>query len=124
MAIAPVVRHLILCDDVSTSPAGKFTLHGLVSAIRSSRTPPYPHRHPLLCVFMQLTNGRGQGQLKVEIRELASGVVVAYISPRVATLPTNPLAVYGGAIRLQDIPFPNPGAIRRGAVVRRCRHRP
>lgn len=65
MAIAPVIRHMLLCDQVlSDAATGKITLVGLISSIEPNTSPAYPYRLPRLAVFIQLTNGRGQPPCK------------------------------------------------------------
>lgn len=64
MAIAPVVRYMLLCDDWQVDPANQSRVHiiGLVSFIRATDELPYPLRYRELCVFLALTEGRGKGE--------------------------------------------------------------
>jgi hypothetical protein len=62
MAITPVVRYTLLCEDLRLDPQNsrRVTIIGLVSNIRSLDEPPYPLTYRELCVFLALTEeGRG-----------------------------------------------------------------
>lgn len=62
--LVPVVRYLILCEDVHTEPAElqRVTLVGLLSSIRSVDDPPYPLLYQEFCAFLQLTGCRPHWQ--------------------------------------------------------------
>ena len=111
IAIAPVVRHMLLCDDVVELPAGsgKVTLVGLVTNIESRLEPTFPLIHPSLCVYVQMTNGRGRADVQVLIRQVDSDRVVSGIRPRAVDFPTQPLRVHGMLFRILDCAFPTPG---------------
>src|SRR5207302_9747394 len=67
MAIKPVVRYMLLCDDWHLDPDNnrRVTVVGLISNIHALDDPPYPLLYPELCVFLALTEGRGEGEGKI-----------------------------------------------------------
>lgn len=68
MAIKPVVRYMILCDDWEFAPAdsGRVCVYGLTSNIHSIDEPPYPLLVEEVCVFLALTDGYGKGEAKIQ----------------------------------------------------------
>ena len=66
MAIKPVVRYMIPCDDwqVDADNVRRITIVGLINYIDSLDKPPYPLLFREMCVFLSLTGGRGTGQGK------------------------------------------------------------
>jgi hypothetical protein len=67
MAVVPIVRYMILCEDWSIDPANalRVNIHGLLTNIDSIDQPPYPLLFPELCVFLALTEGRGTGTAQI-----------------------------------------------------------
>src|SRR5436305_3169665 len=67
MPIKPVVRYMLLCDDWRLNPGNnrRVTIIGLISNIRALGDPPYPLFYREMCVFLALTEGRGQGEGKI-----------------------------------------------------------
>jgi hypothetical protein len=59
----PIVRYLIVCDDILTDPQqpGKPMLVGLICLLSPEIDPLYPFSLSRLCVFIILTEGRGTG---------------------------------------------------------------
>jgi len=102
---------MLLCDDVLEVPArsGKFNLIGLVSGIESRSEPPFPLLHPSLCVYVQMTNGRGGADVQVLIRLVESDRLVSGIRPRSVAFPTEPLPVHSMLFRIHDVKFATPG---------------
>ena len=111
IAIAPVVRHMLLCDDVVEAPAGsgKVNLVGLITSIESRLDPPFPLNHPSLCVYVQMTNGRGRADVQVLIRLVESDRPVSGIRPRAVAFPPEPLPVHAMLFRILECRFPKPG---------------
>jgi hypothetical protein len=108
---APVVRHMLLCDDVRADPDSpeKINIHGHVTRIRSGDQPPFPLRHPSMCVYVVVSGGRGEGEFRIVVKEADPNEVV-FASPghRIA-FPADPVAVVGIVFRILDCPFPRPG---------------
>ncbi|MCG3137946.1 MAG: hypothetical protein HJJLKODD_01801 [Phycisphaerae bacterium] len=62
---APDVLSLIICDQIIVDRlSGKTSLIGMFSNIGAAR---FPVRHPQLCVFAALTDGRGVVPLEIMI---------------------------------------------------------
>jgi len=63
MAVAPIVRYMILCDDweADADHEQRFTIHGLMTGIRSVDDPPYPLLYEELRILLLLTEGTEQG---------------------------------------------------------------
>lgn len=90
---------MLLCDDVQRDPTNphKVNILGLVSTIRSTGEPPFPFRHPELCVYVVLTGGRGTGGAEVAAIHADSDRLIFSTPPHALTLGTDPLAVRGMA---------------------------
>ena len=108
--IPPVVRHMILCDEVTSDPTTeRINLLGLVTSIESRAASPFPLRYPQLCAYLQMTNGRGSGVVQLLIRLADSEWLVSGSSPHRVRFPNDPLLVHGMVLRLLNCPFPQPG---------------
>ncbi len=64
--IQPVVRYMVVCEDVQTGPENlrRISLVGLISAIRSLEDPPFPLLYREICVYLLLTECRGPAEGK------------------------------------------------------------
>jgi hypothetical protein len=102
--VPPIVRYLILCDDVRTDQESpeRVSLLGLVTALRSLGQPPFPLLHRELCVFLQFTGCRGPATGRVEIQHADSGQVVSRAQTRTIPFGTDPLEVVGVTFRLRN----------------------
>lgn len=109
--VHPVVRYLILCEDVQTDQenSGRVTLVGLIGALRSLEEPPFPLVYRELCVFLELTGCRGAIQGRVEIQHADSGQVVFRTRTRAMPLGSDPLEIVGVTFRLRNCLFQSPG---------------
>jgi hypothetical protein len=58
LILLPVVKSLILCEDVLPGPAGTGNVH-LMNVFGSIRPATFPHRHRQFCVFLQLVDAVG-----------------------------------------------------------------
>jgi hypothetical protein len=107
----PVVRHLIACDDILHAPDNprRVTLVNIISAIHSVNQPPFPIRHPEFCVFVQLVECRGTGDVRIEIVQADPGRVVFRTLTRRVDFGKDPLEVLGLSFRIRNCPFPEPG---------------
>jgi len=107
----PVVRYLVACEEVVVDPDNphRVTLVSLISSIRSLTDPPYPLQQPELCVFVQMTECRGQGDCRLEIVQADSGQVVFRTRTRPLSFGNDPLDVFGLSFRIRNCPFPEPG---------------
>ncbi len=109
--IHPVVRYLILCEDVRNDPGNSahITLVGLLSTIRSRATPPFPLIFPEVCVFLQLTECRGSAAIRVELVHADSGQTQFRTPTRTVSFGNDPLALLGLTFRLKNLLFPVAG---------------
>ncbi len=108
--VRPVVRYLIVCEDVLLEPtnSGKgVTLVGLISAIRA--LSGFPVRYSELCVFVQLTECRGTGRIRIEIVEADTDRVVFRTRIRSVTFGNDPLDIVGIPFRIRNCEFPAAG---------------
>src|SRR5438445_8273904 len=108
--IVPIVRHLILCEDIRVDPTNpqQVSLVNLVSRIQSTSNPPYPMSSPQLCVFGQLTGCRGTGRVAIRITQ-PDGTRVSSSAERTVNLGTDPLAVVDLRLRSELAPFRQQG---------------
>jgi hypothetical protein len=106
-----VVRQMILCDDVQIDPhqPHKVNVYGLVDSIVSASEPLFPLTHPELCVFLQLTSGRGTGTGQMVVVVADSEQPLFASQAHAITFSTNPLAVRGVIFRILNCVFPGPG---------------
>jgi hypothetical protein len=108
--LRPVVRYLIVCEDVQISdPGGNVSLLNLVSAIRSGSEQQYPISCGPICVFIQLTGCRGLGLGRVEFQHAETGEVVRKSPTQNLDLGTDPLAIMRMVFRFPTCHFPEPG---------------
>jgi hypothetical protein len=109
--VHPVVRYLILCEDVSADAGNpsRITLAGLLSKITSRATPPFPLLFPEICVFLQLTECRGSAAIRVELVHADTGQVEFRTPDRTIPFGNDPLALLGLTFRLKNLLFPVAG---------------
>jgi hypothetical protein len=114
MALTPVVRYLLLCDDVREEPDQPNCRHidGLMSNIVSREVPPYPLVREMICVFLVLTEcqGRGIGQVRVAYEDDEPPRAL-FGSPEgeIDFTGADPLESLGVTYRLEACPFRRPG---------------
>jgi hypothetical protein len=111
MAVHPVVRYMILCEDWETraEDSTHVTIHGLISSIRSLDHPPYPLLYEEICIFLLLTECRGNGSAQIICIFEESGEKVFETPMREVKFGPNPLEVVALPFRIRDCPFPRPG---------------
>lgn len=110
-AIHPVVRHLIVCDDIQYDPNNprRATLVNIVHAIHSLDQPPFPLLHRELCVLVQVSECRGTADFRIDIVQADTGRVVRRTQARSHDFGNDPLEVFGLPFRIQACPFPEAG---------------
>lgn len=108
--IDPIVRHMIVCEDVQPSMDSpeKMNVLGLVHTIRSQEEPPYPLLHPGLCVYLQLTC-RGSGDARIVAVQADTDQPIFATPIHTLHFGTDPLAVLGVVFRIRGCPFPEAG---------------
>lgn len=109
--VNPVVRYLIVCDDVQTNPehANRVSLLGLIGIIRTSEQPSFPLLFRELCVFVELTECRGSGDARIEIQHADSGHVAFRTKTRTLSFNDDPLEIVGMAFRIRNCLFTDIG---------------
>lgn len=109
--LAPIVRHMLICEDVRTHPDSpkKVNVFGLLSTIRAAEYETYPLCLPNLCIYLQITGGRGSGAGQIVAVQADSEQFVFASLAHPLVLGNNPLAVRGLVFRIQDCIFPQPG---------------
>jgi len=111
VAVHPIVRYMILCEDWETRPddSTHVTIHGLISSIRSLDQPPYPLLYEELCVFLLLTECRGIGSAQIICVFEETGNKVFETPMRDVEFGPNPLEIVALPFRIRDCPFFRPG---------------
>ena len=112
MAVRPTVRTYVVCDDIRPDQAApnRLTLVRVAHALSPTPGSNYPVRHRQLCVFAQLTGGRGSGVVRAEVRNADTDAVVRRTRSVPIAFPANdPLAVGGVTIRIPGVVFDTPG---------------
>lgn len=71
--------------------------------------PPYPLLYRELCVFLTLTEGRGEADAQIICIFEETGQMVFTTPERRIGFGTDPLEVVGVPFRIRDCPFPRAG---------------
>lgn len=111
MPLNPVVRYMLLCEDCRVDPADprRVDIVGLLTNIRSLDDPPYPLLYPELCVFVAMTECRGEGRVQIACVHEETGRRV-FVSPeRRVAFANDPLEVAGMIFRIKECLFPRSG---------------
>lgn len=111
MAVLPVVRYLMVCEDVRPDPdnPNRVDLIGVTSAVRSVRPPPFPCWVPSFAVFIELTGCRGSVDGQVRLVDADRTLAVTGSPEHAIGLPDDPLEVVNIVFRLLKVRFDNPG---------------
>jgi len=111
MAIKPIVRYMLLCNDWELDPSNdrRITIIGLISNIYSLEDPAYPLLYREICVFLTLTEGRGQGEAKIVCVMEETGEMVFETRSRPIPFGPDPLEILGVPFRIRDCSFPRAG---------------
>jgi hypothetical protein len=111
VAVMPVVRYMILCEDWAIDPSNprRLNIYGLISNIRSLDEPPYPLLYPELCVFLALTEARGVGSGQIICVFEETGQRIFGTPFRHINFGNDPLEVIGLPFRIRDCRFPYAG---------------
>ncbi len=100
---------LILCRDVLPDPnRGNVHLIGVCDAIRPQNADSYPHRHPILCAFVQLADAQGDAEAYVRIIEAETQELVFETRRHRLRFPHRRFVVRAN-FRMVDCVFPRPG---------------
>ena len=106
----PIVRNLILCEDIRPGDRpNQYTLVNVASRIRSLDPDPFPLLYRELCVLALCVECRGTGKVQLQIVDEESGQT-CYESPRwEVAFGDDPLEVIGVPFRIRNILFPRAG---------------
>jgi len=107
----PVVRDLIVCEEIIADPKDRkrVTLVSILDRIQSSNQPPFPFRPAKLSAYARVTECRGSGTVRLEIQEADTDAVIYATPNQAVAFPDNPLAVHWMRFRIRDCDFPAPG---------------
>ena len=111
MAVVPIVRYMILCEDWSVDPnnAQRVNIQGLLTNIDSIDEPPFPLLFPEICVLLALTEGRRTGTARIICTFEDTGQRIFGTPTRSVFLGDDPLEVVGVPFRIRDCIFPQAG---------------
>lgn len=112
MIVRPTPRSLVVCEQVvpDAMKPNRLSLLRVIHAITPKRGSDYPLIQSELCVFAQLTEGRGEGQLRVEIHNADSDDVLFRTRSRLIRFPENdPLRIHGVKFQILGLVFRVPG---------------
>jgi len=111
MKIEPIIRHMILCDDVRQDPANPLRINilGLMSTIAAPEGGAFPLRHPEFSVYIQTTSGRGHGTWQVLIEDADSEELIFEGDSHPFSFGTNPLELMALRFRIRNCLFPHAG---------------
>jgi hypothetical protein len=109
--IEPMVRHMILCDNVRRNPnnPNKIDILGLISTVRPAAGSTYPLPLSNLCVYLNLTGGRGTGAGQINVRHADSDIILLSSAPLTLIFPADPLALAGLIFRVRNCVLPQAG---------------
>jgi hypothetical protein len=102
---------MLLCEDWKVDPANtrRLTIIGLITNIHAVDQPPYPILYREMCVFLALTEGRGQGEGQIVCVFEETGQRVFETVRRTIAFGMDPLEVVGVPFRIRDCRFPFAG---------------
>src|SRR5205085_10385088 len=108
MAVAPIVRYMILCEDWQIDPgkATRVDIKGLLSNIESMGTPAFPLLYRELCIYIALTECRGSGSANIACVFEETGRKVFETPARPLIFSVDPLSVVAVPLRIRDCRFP------------------
>ena len=107
--LKPDVLSLLVCDQILIDRlTGKTSLIGMFSTIGA---PQYPVRHPHLCVFASLTDGRGKTPLEMTIVD-SEDARPPIVSGTATVEFKDPRAVACLNLHFNGLVFPEPGGYR------------
>ena len=73
----PLAKAILLCEDKLDGPANTGNIH-LMNVFSAIRPESFPHVKPQICVFLQLTDYRGEGGGNIIIRQADSETIVYF----------------------------------------------
>lgn len=102
---------MIVCNDWRPDPASPHLIDvsGLLYNLYPMPAGEYPMWYPELCVFLALTDCRGQGEAWIVCENEDTGQPVFASHRHPVTFGPDPLEVVGVPFRVRQCPFPQPG---------------
>jgi len=105
----PDVLAMLVCDQIITDRlTGKQSLIGMFSKVHARG---FPAAHPQLCVFVALTEGYGQTELRIRIVD-SNDDRPAIVEGKGTVDFKNPRAIANLALQFNGLMFPAPGEYR------------
>lgn len=109
MDVKPDVLSLLVCDQILIDRlTGKTSLIGMFTTIGAAR---FPVRHPHLCVFASLTDGRGKATLEIAVVD-SEDARPPIVRGTTTVAFQNPRAVACLNLHFNGLVFPEPGEYR------------
>lgn len=108
--LIPFPLAMVLCDFIHRDPGtGKCTLIGTFSTIGAKQ---FPNIHPLFCLYVALTDGRGDLRVRVDLVKLdAAGDSTIFESESLVVF-EDPLAILELGFFLEKVTFDTEGEYR------------
>jgi len=104
----PIWLTFVVCDDViKDATTGKASLMGIFANVNATK---FPAVHPKLCVYFELTDGRGSTPIEVVIVQEPDDKELGRLSMTFDF--TDPQAVLAGVIQIGSVVFPVEGEYR------------
>jgi hypothetical protein len=112
--MVPIIRYMILCENVRIDSDRPTCTHVecLMSNIVSEADPPFPLLREMICVFLVLTDCRGQGTAQIRVSFVDGEQEQPLFGTPLHQLDfsgRSPLDSLGIVFRLQDCRFPHAG---------------
>ena len=109
--IPPIVRQMIVCDEIVADPknGNRLNTMGLAQSISPSKGDDYPLKHPKLSVLISFSGGVGSGRFHVAIRSEETGEVIRKTDIHTIQHHAQRNHVSGVTIRIVDCVFEEPG---------------
>jgi hypothetical protein len=107
----PIVRSLVACELIrpDTEKPKQLTLIRVVNSVRPLPGQGYPVIRPDFSVFALVTDGRGSGEVWIELRHADSDRTIYHSRRLRVRFPTDPLQLCGMSFELHNVAFPTPG---------------
>src|SRR4051794_12176990 len=110
-SVPPVIRHMMVCDDVARTGADRRNLNvlGVTHTIRARPDQAFPLTHPGLCVYLMLAGGVGVGQIQLRVTEADTSLSLFGSPVHSVTYPADRHEIAGFILRIGPCVFPRPG---------------
>jgi Family of unknown function (DUF6941) len=107
---APIVRQMLLCDEVSADPENPRRINAYGLMIRLvSRDGQFPLLCERFCTYLTVANGRGQGIGQVVAVRVETGEIAWASKSHKMSFGANPLTTHAYSFQMQNCVFPAPG---------------